>query len=521
MSASEKYISESLLKDSPKQALGFKLKNGIITSNKIAAGAITSDKIVDDAITGDKIANGAVTTLKIENGAVTNSKIGNNTITAEKIRKGTITGDKIADGAITSDKLSESLLAHINGAGYPKIKISELDSMCEGAEDLATRAANLEESRFVVVDDNDIVVGYLDVLSDTGVNVLTQVLTTHYTFEDGVLSTSKYIEGAVYQYYRSYHVSSNSSGWWPWRPLDNGLSEDFQNYLDKATYLNSDDKNYLSSEHLPKDVTESVLMFAGFVSDITVIDDRTAPSNAGVYFDTDTNDFVCKAEDSPSAVYFSQWSGSESYRKNLSVYSNKLFVDTSANKLYRFDSTTLVEVSPSAVIDLSKYARTDALNEFDGSQTVNDGALRVRIEEEEFPMTAYGYAEMDYHPDGDNHFTYAYPEKSGTLALAENVSPLCVELTKVDDTNYTASVTAKEVMEALGAGRPVTYRLTAIITSLAGTQSKISYFYVNAASIAVHSATGVETHAVNISNLGGTTVLTHSYDGTTDTVIKN
>ena len=54
------------------------VKDGGITSDKIADGAITTDKIADGAITTDKIAENAITGDKIVDGAITGDKIASN-----------------------------------------------------------------------------------------------------------------------------------------------------------------------------------------------------------------------------------------------------------------------------------------------------------------------------------------------------------------------------------------------------------------------------------------------------------
>lgn len=61
------------------------VKDGGITSDKIANEAITSDKLADNAVTADKIADDAVTTDKIADDAITSSKIVDGAITGDKI----------------------------------------------------------------------------------------------------------------------------------------------------------------------------------------------------------------------------------------------------------------------------------------------------------------------------------------------------------------------------------------------------------------------------------------------------
>lgn len=71
------------------QYSSFDLKDGGITSAKLANGAVTAAKIASNAVTTDKIADGAVSSVKIASNAVT--------------------ADKIADGAITKAKLASDV----------------------------------------------------------------------------------------------------------------------------------------------------------------------------------------------------------------------------------------------------------------------------------------------------------------------------------------------------------------------------------------------------------------------------
>lgn len=51
----EKYLGEAFLKDDPKKKLNFTLRDGCVTTEKLADGAVTSDKIADGAIDLSKV----------------------------------------------------------------------------------------------------------------------------------------------------------------------------------------------------------------------------------------------------------------------------------------------------------------------------------------------------------------------------------------------------------------------------------------------------------------------------------
>lgn len=82
------------------------VKDGGITSAKLAADSVTADKVVDGSIGTAELAAGAVSTGKIEAGAVT----------AEKVAAGAVGTDKVADRAITPAKISDPA-AHRNAMG--------------------------------------------------------------------------------------------------------------------------------------------------------------------------------------------------------------------------------------------------------------------------------------------------------------------------------------------------------------------------------------------------------------------
>lgn len=55
MSTSDRYIGESPLSSLPKKALGFVIKNGAITTDKLADGSVTNEKLADGSVTKEKM----------------------------------------------------------------------------------------------------------------------------------------------------------------------------------------------------------------------------------------------------------------------------------------------------------------------------------------------------------------------------------------------------------------------------------------------------------------------------------
>lgn len=74
---------------------GTLIKDGAISTAKLAAGSVTADKLLANSITGDKlVAN-----------SITGDKIAAESITADKLAAGAITADNLSAGSITADKI--------------------------------------------------------------------------------------------------------------------------------------------------------------------------------------------------------------------------------------------------------------------------------------------------------------------------------------------------------------------------------------------------------------------------------
>jgi hypothetical protein len=91
------------------------IKDGVVTTPKIAAQAVNSEKLAVNSVITEKIANGAVTKDKIRDGAVTKEKMADGTIGTAEIIDGAVTSSKIATNAVTKVKLAS------NSVGYVEI----------------------------------------------------------------------------------------------------------------------------------------------------------------------------------------------------------------------------------------------------------------------------------------------------------------------------------------------------------------------------------------------------------------
>lgn len=73
-----------------KKKLGLVIKDGAITTNKIADKAVTTDKLADNAVTTEKIADSAVSTDKIKDKSITSDKVSDALIELITSTKGVI-----------------------------------------------------------------------------------------------------------------------------------------------------------------------------------------------------------------------------------------------------------------------------------------------------------------------------------------------------------------------------------------------------------------------------------------------
>lgn len=90
------------------------IKNGAITTEKIAQAAVTTTQLADNSVTTSKIVDYNVTTQKLAEGAVTSDKISGGAVTTTKIADKAVTEQKLADFAVTSQKIAPNTITAAN-----------------------------------------------------------------------------------------------------------------------------------------------------------------------------------------------------------------------------------------------------------------------------------------------------------------------------------------------------------------------------------------------------------------------
>ena len=115
------------IQESRNEIVTHHLKDGLVTSSKIATLGVERTNIANDAIDGTKIADdsidsehyvdSSIDTQHIANANITTAKLDNNAVTTAKIADGNVTTAKIADANVTTAKLADGSVTDVKLAG--------------------------------------------------------------------------------------------------------------------------------------------------------------------------------------------------------------------------------------------------------------------------------------------------------------------------------------------------------------------------------------------------------------------
>jgi hypothetical protein len=131
------------------------IKNGVITTEKIARGAVTTTELADNSVTTSKLVDFNVTTPKLAEGAVTSEKISGGAVTTTKIADKSVTEQKLADFAITSQKIAPNTITGANikdgSIGSDELSQMPLDAGLYGSSTLIPQMYVDKSGRIVTI----------------------------------------------------------------------------------------------------------------------------------------------------------------------------------------------------------------------------------------------------------------------------------------------------------------------------------------------------------------------------------
>lgn len=215
----------------------------------------------------------------------------------------------------------------------------------------------------------NVFIGVLEIIGDDMSHVVTQILTTHclYNANTKQFDFSAHTDDKIYQCYRSYNINSphlnNTKGTWTdWTPfidatiqsaisiLSRKVSEletKITNLQSKAVTLGDDGK--IKSSQLPS-YLDDVVEFANIVQTANILQESSNAEGTVVYVSSANKFALLVSSGSSTNKYYMNWNGRDNYADNSSVpLEGKIFVDKSTNKLYRWNGSTLKEVSASEI----------------------------------------------------------------------------------------------------------------------------------------------------------------------------
>lgn len=263
--------------------------------------------------------------------------------------------------------LITKIKTQFSGNGIPSIKVSDIDTI--------NTKEHCYEGKPVIyaVTSNDtpsIIIGIMQVFSDNASHVITQILTTHCSYNSSTKEfrfDGNHSHKEIYQCYRNYNIAaqdlSNKQGTWSkWEPFVdatiltiigalstkiNQLETKITNLENNTVSLGEDGK--IQSSQLPS-YLDDVVEFSSIVETANVLQASHVGEGTVVYVSS-ANQFALLV-DTPSSSglstskYYNNWEGRDNYADDSFVpLAGKIFVDSSTDKLYRWNGSTLIEVS--------------------------------------------------------------------------------------------------------------------------------------------------------------------------------
>ena len=215
----------------------------------------------------------------------------------------------------------------------------------------------------------NVFIGILEIIGDDMSHVVTQILTTHclYNADTKQFNFNAHSDDKIYKCYRSYNINSpyltNTKGTWTdWTPFVDAtiqstisilsrkvieLETKITNLQSKAVTLGDDGK--IKSSQLPS-YLDDVVEFTNIVQTANILQESYTGEGTVVYVSSANKFALLVTSSSSTNKYYMNWTGRDNYADNSSVpLEGKIFVDKSTDKLYRWNGSTLREVSAAEI----------------------------------------------------------------------------------------------------------------------------------------------------------------------------
>lgn len=173
-----------------------------------------------------------------------------------RIKDGSITTSKLADGAVTSEKISGTILEGV----LPAIDFADLDTTPASVEAAVEMVKDKIHTRYCVTSHKASKVGVLDIFSDNMRHQLTEVLTSHVPLEflkSG--DYESHLDAFVTTAYRSYNINTSSlnvekGAWTTWKLVNDkylteGMPIVIQGVIANGSEVPADESLYYNEEY--------------------------------------------------------------------------------------------------------------------------------------------------------------------------------------------------------------------------------------------------------------------------------
>lgn len=264
--------------------------------------------------------------------------------------------------------LITKLKTQFSGNGIPSISFDNIDNIknLEDAYEGKPLIYAVTKSKNTTDGTVNVFIGILEILSDDMSHLITQILTTHYDYDTNTkqFNFNSHNDTQINQCYRSYNINAahltNAKGTWSdWNPFVdatiqtvigalskkiNELETKITNLENNTVSLGEDGK--VKSSQLPS-YLDDVVEF----SRIIPTGEITPSSYTGVgdvVYISSINQFAITPAPTVqgSEKYYNNWHGRDNYSdEDFVPLAGKIFVDSSTDKLYRWNGSTLIEVS--------------------------------------------------------------------------------------------------------------------------------------------------------------------------------